>query len=58
MNDLGGPILEWDRIVTNLAYVGAAYLLALPVAWDREQESRSKGLVHGSIRARMTAPSK
>ena len=28
----------------NLLSVGVAYLLALPVAWDREQNARSAGL--------------
>jgi len=44
MDEFGIPTLEWQRIVRNLMYVGAAYLLALPIAWDRERSSRSAGL--------------
>jgi putative Mg2+ transporter-C (MgtC) family protein len=36
--------LEWNIIVTSLTQIGIAYLLALPVAWDREHEARSAGL--------------
>jgi len=38
------PVIEWAWVVRNLAHVGAAYLLALPVAWDRERSARSAGL--------------
>ncbi len=36
--------LDLNVILTSLTQIGAAYLLALPVAWDREQEARSAGL--------------
>lgn len=36
--------LDWHAIVTNLYQIGTAYVLALPVAWDREQEARSAGI--------------
>lgn len=36
--------LEWSVILTSLYQIGIAYLLALPVAWDREHEARSAGL--------------
>lgn len=36
--------LDWREILTNLYQIGTAYLLALPVAWDREQEARSAGI--------------
>ena len=36
--------IDWSEIVRNLAYLGIAYVLALPVAFDREQESRSAGI--------------
>ncbi|MGA9572918.1 MAG: MgtC/SapB family protein [Lysobacterales bacterium] len=36
--------LDWHAILMNLYQVGIAYVLALPVAWDREQEARSAGL--------------
>lgn len=37
-------VIDWWQIGANLLNVGVAYLLALPVAWDREQNSRSAGL--------------
>lgn len=40
----GFPDLEWGLVLSHLAHVAVAYALALPVAWDREQESRSAGL--------------
>lgn len=36
--------LDWSLILTNLTHLGVAYLLALPIALDREKESRSAGL--------------
>lgn len=36
--------IDWWQIGSNLLSVGVAYLLALPVAWDREQNARSAGL--------------
>jgi len=30
--------MDWTRIFTQLISVTVAYLLALPVAWDREKE--------------------
>jgi len=36
--------IDWANIVRNLVHLGAAYVLALPVAFDREKESRSAGL--------------
>ena len=36
--------LEWRLIFTTLIQLGTAYVLALPVAWDREHEARSAGL--------------
>ena len=38
------PDLEWTRIFSHLLSVTIAYMLALPVAWDREKEARSAGL--------------
>jgi len=37
-------LIDWWLIGANLLKVGVAYLLALPVAWDREQNARSAGL--------------
>jgi putative Mg2+ transporter-C (MgtC) family protein len=38
------PDLDWGIILGSLYQIGVAYLLALPVAWDREQQARSAGL--------------
>ena len=38
------PDLEWTRILSHLLSVTIAYVLALPLAWDREKEARSAGL--------------
>jgi putative Mg2+ transporter-C (MgtC) family protein len=35
---------DWTIILPHLISVSIAYLLALPVAWDREKEARSAGL--------------
>lgn len=36
--------IDWSMVLTNLMHLGVAYTLALPVALDREKESRSAGL--------------
>jgi putative Mg2+ transporter-C (MgtC) family protein len=36
--------LDWQQVLISLYQIGIAYLLALPVAWDREHEARSAGL--------------
>jgi putative Mg2+ transporter-C (MgtC) family protein len=36
--------VEWSQIWFNLMHLGIAYILALPVAMDREAASRSAGL--------------
>lgn len=36
--------IDWSQIAFNLTHLGIAYILALPVAFDREKESRSAGL--------------
>ena len=36
--------LDWTKIFAHLISVAIAYLLALPLAWDREKEARSAGL--------------
>ena len=38
------PFIEWAAIASGLVKIAIAYVLALPVAWDREQEARSAGL--------------
>lgn len=35
---------DWQIVLQSLMQLGLAYLFALPVAWDRENESRSAGL--------------
>ena len=38
------PLIDWSKIGANLLSVAAAYLLALPVAWEREHNARTAGL--------------
>ncbi|MGI8988698.1 MAG: MgtC/SapB family protein [Bryobacteraceae bacterium] len=38
------PAFDWSIFWTNLFKVSAAYVLALPVGWDRESEAHSAGL--------------
>ena len=38
------PAFDWQLAAWTLAHIAAAYVLALPVAWDRETEARSAGL--------------
>jgi putative Mg2+ transporter-C (MgtC) family protein len=37
-------LVDWSRLLWYLTRIAAAYGLALPVAWDREKESRGAGL--------------
>ena len=39
MNDL-----DWHQVLTHLYQLGIAFVLALPVAWNREQMARGAGL--------------
>ena len=41
MSDLS---IQLPEVLNNLAHLGIAFLLALPVAWDREKSSRGAGL--------------
>jgi putative Mg2+ transporter-C (MgtC) family protein len=36
--------IDWSSAINHLSAVGIAYLLALPVAWDRETHARGVGL--------------
>ncbi len=36
--------LDFALIAHNLITVGTAYLISLPIAWDREKEAKSAGL--------------
>lgn len=38
------PQIDWWRVLANLTSVAVAYLLALPIAWDRAHHARSAGL--------------
>jgi len=38
------PAIDWSGILTHLTQIGVAFLLALPLAWNRETEARSAGL--------------
>lgn len=36
--------IDWALILIHLGSMGLAYVLALPIAWDRESKERSAGL--------------
>lgn len=36
--------MNWDVLLSHLWHMAAAFVLALPVAWDRERRERSAGL--------------
>ena len=36
--------IDWYRVLVNLGHVAGAYLLALPLAWEREQADRPMGI--------------
>jgi len=36
--------LDWRMILDHLGHIGVAFLLAIPVGWDREARSRGAGL--------------
>lgn len=35
---------DWQLVLSHLAQLAIAYLLAMPIGWDREAESRGAGL--------------
>ena len=37
-------LIDWTLVLESLGKIALAYVLALPVAWDREREARSAGL--------------
>jgi len=37
-------VIDWGELGSHLAHLGAAFLLALPVAWNREHRERTAGL--------------
>ena len=36
--------LDWGQMIADLIRVGVAFLLALPIAWERTHRKRSFGL--------------
>ncbi len=38
------PIIDWEQVLSHFISMAVAYLLALPVAWDREKSAQSAGL--------------
>jgi putative Mg2+ transporter-C (MgtC) family protein len=36
--------INWSQIASHLGHLALAFLLALPIAWEREQKARSAGL--------------
>ena len=38
------PTIDWARLLENLLKIAGAYLLVLPVAWERERATRIMGL--------------
>lgn len=41
---LPSPDVAWSQVLFHLGQLAIAWLLSLPVAWDRERESRGAGL--------------
>lgn len=39
-----GIDIHWATVASHLLLLGVAYLLALPIGWNREQHARSAGL--------------
>ncbi len=35
---------EWWTVLSSFIYIGTAYLLTLPIGWDREQRQKSAGV--------------
>ena len=44
MSELPPLSLSWPTVTSDVLHLGLAYLLALPIGWDREQEGHSAGL--------------
>jgi uncharacterized membrane protein YhiD involved in acid resistance len=38
------PELNWPTVISHLTLLGVAYILAVPIGWNREHHSRSAGL--------------
>lgn len=37
-------LMTWQEVSSDLIHLGLAYLLALPIGWDREQEVHTAGI--------------
>lgn len=37
-------VIDWGELLSHLAHLGGAFVLALPVAWNREHRERTAGL--------------
>ena len=35
---------EWSQLLSHFSTLGIAFILTLPIAWDREQSTRQMGL--------------
>ena len=42
--DAMDPLIEWELMLRSFGKLLIAYLLSLPIAWEREQKTRSAGL--------------
>lgn len=38
------PELNWPTVISHLTLMGVAYILAVPIGWNREHHARSAGL--------------
>ena len=38
------PEIDWSLVLWHLNHLAVAYVLALPIGWDREKNARSAGL--------------
>lgn len=38
------PVIDWGQILSHFVHIAIAYILALPVAWNREKSEHSLGL--------------
>jgi putative Mg2+ transporter-C (MgtC) family protein len=43
MMEYFGIDIDWPQVTYNLTRLSLAYILALPIAWNREREMRGAG---------------
>lgn len=41
---MGIPEIDWHLVASHLAHLAIAYVLAVPIGWDREARARGAGL--------------